>query len=212
MRVGLRRRCVLAGGPLRERARGTFKTEIGAHHFVEVVAVAPYQGRMRGPIYPKFAAVLGLVTLTGCAAGVDPGPSPESSRTGRPTTTLSETDNNIESVRQVANRVGGREDNVNLEFYRDLSAFVYRNLAGHQMLEQWLIDDTGDALIGDEANLHVGTFGWIVSRNADMQLVLMHDDATEAEVAVIKRRCDLRPLVRCEGGDGAEEASFTIST
>ena len=99
---------------------------------------------MRGPIYPKFAAVLGLVTLTGCAAGVDPGPSPESSRTGRPTTTLSETDNNIESVRQVANRVGGREDNVNLEFYRDLSAFVYRNLAGHQTLEQWLIDETGE--------------------------------------------------------------------
>lgn len=98
---------------------------------------------MRGPIYPQFAAVLGLVTLTGCAAGVDPGPNPETGSAGRPTETLSDTQNAVDHVKQIVDtRPAGREDSVG-EIYRDISAFVYRDQYKHQILQQWLVDETG---------------------------------------------------------------------
>jgi hypothetical protein len=85
------------------------------------------------------------VTITGCAAGVDPGPTPESGRAGRPTTTLSDTQSSADEIRQVAStHVGGREETPG-EIYRDTSSFVYRDGGGHQVLEQWLIDESGSA-------------------------------------------------------------------
>lgn len=98
---------------------------------------------MRGPIYPKFAAVLGLVTITGCAAGVDPGPNPETGSVGRPTETLSSPAGDMEHQKQIVDsRPVGREDTIG-EVYRDMSAFVYRDQYNHQILQQWLVDDTG---------------------------------------------------------------------
>lgn len=102
---------------------------------------------MRGTIYPKLAAVLGLVTLTACAEGVDPGPNPESGQTGRPTTTESAatSDNNLPSVQQIVpSHVGGNDGPV-AEVYRDLSAFVYFANDNQQVLQQWLIDVDGNS-------------------------------------------------------------------
>jgi hypothetical protein len=98
---------------------------------------------MRGPIYPKIAAVLWLLSITGCAEGVDPGPIPEGSRTGRPTTTLSDNSDTIDQYHQIVTNRGDRNPEDAIEVYRDVAMFVYRDVHNSQILSQWLIDDNG---------------------------------------------------------------------
>lgn len=99
---------------------------------------------MRGPIYPKFCVAVGLLSLTGCAAGVDPGPTPESGRAGRPTTTLSDQSDGIENVKAIVHHDSRTGDSAQMEIYRDAAMFVYIDGNGKQILQQWLLDETGE--------------------------------------------------------------------
>ena len=100
---------------------------------------------MRGPICPKFSGLAGIISIlsaTGCAAGVDPGPTPEDPRAGRPTTTLSD-QSQVDHVRRIVDTHFGDERAQFSEVYRDLSTFVYRDVNKNQILSQWLIDESG---------------------------------------------------------------------